>query len=331
MQRRMCALNHEGLGAPVRWIMGAVIALILSNVSAYAAFQEALWGARPAALAGAFTALADDANAPAYNPAGISLLDRNEITFMYAQLYSGLNLYAGEDTSRLGLNYFSFAPSIKDKEYGSFAFSWSNFTATNLYREDSFTLTWADARQFEAMNAHPIFAYGANLKLLRRAFSTDSRTDNDPVFRSNRDSNALSADVGAIYRPDMKILPGLKVGANIQNINEPDMGLQTTDRVPARYTVGVAYQDLKYRWFNPALDISRRRGRTLVAGAWEGWFVKNTLAFRFGGDKTQLTGGMGYQFMILDSTVIRLDYAILWPLEIEDTNGSHRISLTTSF
>src|SRR5437773_12167185 len=97
--------------------LGVCIALLsfICSASVEAAFQESLWGARPSGMAGAFTALADDANAPAYNPAGISFLAHNEFTIMYAQLYTGLNLNAGQsDTSKLGLGYFGFAPRIQN-------------------------------------------------------------------------------------------------------------------------------------------------------------------------------------------------------------------------
>jgi hypothetical protein len=305
--------------------------IILSlSVNAQAAFQESLWGARPASMAGVFTALADDANAPSYNPAGIALLQRTEVTLMYAQLFSGLELHAGEDTSKLGLGYLSYVPQIREQRYGSYAFSWTNFVASNLYREDSFSLTVADSYVFDRPTSHPVVAYGASLKLLRRAFSRDSRTDADPVFKSGGASDALTGDVGLIVRPDFAILPGLKMGLAVQNVTNPDLGLAKEDRVPSRTTFGLAYQDLNYKWFNPAIDISHRNGKTIVGAGWEGWFAKNTLAFRAGGDETQLAGGIGYQFM-LKATAFRLDYAILWPLQVDGTNGSHRVSLTTSF
>src|SRR5437868_6144296 len=87
----------------------------------HAAFQESLWGARPAALAGAYTALADDADSPAYNPAGITWTTQNDMTFMYARLFTGVNLNAGDQNSNLGLGYFSYVPNIKKKAYGSYA------------------------------------------------------------------------------------------------------------------------------------------------------------------------------------------------------------------
>jgi hypothetical protein len=310
----------------------AVIALLLAVASCTplrAAFQESLWGARPASMAGVFTALADDANAPSYNPAGIALVQRTEISLMYAQLFTGVDLRAGTDESKLGLGYFSFVPQIQNKRFGSFGFSWTNFVASNLYREDTFMLTAADARSFDRREREMVLAYGANVKMLRRSV-TASPTNPDPVFASGGQSDAITADIGVIARPNFEILPGLKFGLSGQNITSPNIGLHDTDRVPARYALGIAYQDLKYQWFNPAVDISRRNGETLIGAAWEGWFAKNALALRAGGDRTQLSGGMGYQFLIR-SVVVRFDYAILWPLQVEGTSGSHRLSLTTSF
>jgi hypothetical protein len=311
------------------WV--AVLFCLMSYSGARAAFQESLWGARPAAMAGAYTALADDANAPAYNPAGISMMTQSELTFTYAQLYSGLNFNAGDDHSKLGLGYLSYVPSIKEKKYGSYAVSWTNFVATNLYREDTFSFTIADSFQFENLSAKPVLSYGTNIKFLRRAFSTDQRSNQDPVFRAGRTSSAVTLDLGVLYHPHFVALPGLKFGAAAQNITQPNIGLDSTDRVPARYSVGVSYQDPQVRLFNPSLDISHRLGRTIVSGAFESWVAKDVLALRFGGNRDQLAGGIGYQFRLFGKTAMRLDYAILWPLYVDGTNGSHRVSITTSF
>jgi len=305
--------------------------LLLFHLSSFAAFQETLWGARPAALVGVYTALADDANAPSYNPAGISLMAADEITITYAQLYTGVDLFAGNNTSRLGLGYFSYIPNIMDKRYGSFGFSWSNFQATHLLREDTFAFTYADSLEFARHNSNPVLSYGLNLKYLKRSFQTDSLSSQDPVFRGGSGADAVTVDVGLMYRPHFLIFPGLKFGAAILNVTEPDIGLSSEDRVPARYSLGVAYQDRSVRWLNPAIEISKRDDRTILAAAYEGWFMKDSFAIRFGGNEDQLGGGFGYQFRAGSRLILRLDYAILWPLDVEGTDGSHRISITTNF
>lgn len=314
-------------------IQNIVALMFLLSVSAtgQAAFKESLWGARPASLVGAFTAVADDANAPAYNPAGISFITHNEITFMYARLFSGVNFYSGDDTSRLGLGYFSYVPTIKAKAYGSYAVSWTNFAATNLYREDTLSLTAADSYQFETLRSAPIFSYGGNLKFLRRAFSTDQRTDQDPVFNGGRDSNAVTVDLGVMVRPNWAVLPGLKFGLAGQNLTEPDIGLHARDRVPIKLSFGVAYQDSSLPLINPAFEFSRRGGRTLLTGAWEAWVAKDVLALRVGANADELGGGIGYQFHLANKLTMRLDYGLIWPFNVDGTTGSHRVSISSSF
>lgn len=330
MQKWVESIGFHRVG---RWLTlaGAAVFAIGTPSPVFCAFNEALWGARPAAMAGAYTALADDANAPAYNPAGVAYLEESEMTLMYAQLFTGVNFQAGDDTSRLGLGYFSYVPVIQERRFGSYAISWTNFVATNLYREDSFSISVADAYLFESLPRQPIVSYGANIKYLRRSFSTDTRTDADPVFQGGRDAGAATADIGLMAHPRFTYLPGLKIGLSAQNITEPDLGLAATDRVPARYTVGLAYQDPRFKFFTPSLDVSRRNGRTLVSAGWEGSFVNDTLAFRLGGNEDQFAAGMGYQFDLFTSLTMRLDYALLWPFDVAGTNGSHRVSISTNF
>jgi hypothetical protein len=309
------------------------LTLFVGSISpnANAAFREALWGARPAGMAGTFTALADDANAPSYNPAGIAFLETNEITVMYAQLLVGVDLYAGDEKSDLGLGYLSVIPRIKNKHYGSFGVSWTNFNASNVLREDSVALTYADVLTLDRFDGEPLLAYGANLRYLRHSFSPDQYTAIDPVFRDGRSADAMAVDLGLMFRPNWETAPGLKFGLAAQNMNEPNVGLYRSDRVPARYTLGIAYQDRRYRLFTPAVDISRRAGRTLVSLAWEGWMARDSLALRLGGNEDQLGGGLGYQFKLGNTLSMRLDYSLLWPLDIDGSHGNHRVSLTTNF
>src|ERR1017187_10395394 len=79
----------------------------------HAAFLDDGWGARPVGMGGAFTAIADDSNAPLYNPAGIVQVQWNELSAMYSQLFSGLTLYSGNsatggDISHLGNSYLAY-------------------------------------------------------------------------------------------------------------------------------------------------------------------------------------------------------------------------------
>ena len=315
-------------------VIGCVIAWLIS-LPARAAFQENLWGARPAGLAGAFTALADDANAPIYNPAGITQIEHNELTIMYAQLFSGLTLYTGDqgETSNLSLGYFSFVPDVKrwNPHIGSFGISWSNFSATHLYQENTFTLTWAHQVPFLQIGRSEVFT-GVNLNYLQHSFVLDSQTQGsvDPVFGNGNSASALGVDVGLLARPNWDILPGLKLGVDVKNVNQPDVGLASPDPVKREYRVGVAYQDDHMPYFTPTLDLSSQDNVTTAMGGWEGWFMKNTVGLRAGASSSEFGGGLSLQYPFLGMN-LRLDYAIMMPFLVQGTNGSHRISLTVDF
>src|SRR5579872_5559871 len=170
-----------------------------------AAFDDSGFGARPAGMGQAFTAIADDSNAPLYNPAGIVQVQWNEATAMYSDLFSGLTLYSGNaqtGSDQVSLNQSYLAYVSKPTRLGSFGVSWANFNTTHLYREDSVALTYArNLGDFFPVLDNEL-SLGANLKYLRRGFTLDAQTVNDPVFNGGSTSSAMTGDVGILYKPD---------------------------------------------------------------------------------------------------------------------------------
>ncbi|TPW18899.1 MAG: hypothetical protein FD126_3226, partial [Elusimicrobia bacterium] len=69
-----------------------------------AAFLKIPAGARAVGLGSAYTALADDASASAWNPAGLGKLGRRELTATHAEMFSGLRheFLAAAAPTRLG-------------------------------------------------------------------------------------------------------------------------------------------------------------------------------------------------------------------------------------
>ena len=63
-------------------------------------------GARALGVAGAFTALADDATAASWNPSGLTQLERPELSFVFRASRESQNHYSGSDSFHVGSDRF---------------------------------------------------------------------------------------------------------------------------------------------------------------------------------------------------------------------------------
>jgi hypothetical protein len=308
--------------------------LIFSLRSAQAAFQDTGWGARPVGMGGAFTAIADDSNAPLYNAAGIAQVQWQELSAMYSSLFSGLTLYSGNaatggDTTHLDQSFLSYVS--KPTKIGSFGVSWSNFNATHLYREDSVALTYAHYLGDLIPVLDNQVSLGVNMKYLRRAYVLDAGTADDPVFASGSSRSAIAVDAGLLWKPDQGSFEGWRLGLSAQNMNQPDLGFTQTDRVPLELRLGAAYQSRQMPWLVPALDLTRRDGVTGVSGGLESWLFNDTVGLRAGGNNSEGSAGLSYYQTIGKKLGFRIDYGFTVPFYVQDTAGSHRFQLTVYF
>ncbi len=111
-------------------------------------------GARANAMGGAFTAVANDASAMYWNPAGIAPLQKYEALFTYTKLFADINL-----------NYFGAV--IPVGELGVIGF---NVTAVNIGEMDVTTEYYPDGTG-ETFNAGS-YAFGLSIaKLITEDFS----------------------------------------------------------------------------------------------------------------------------------------------------------------
>jgi hypothetical protein len=308
-----------------------VVAFSLTSTSTLqAAFLDLDVGARPVGMGGAFTAISDDSSAALYNPAGIVQVQWNELTATYADLFSGLDVYAGEDTTNLTQSFFAFT-SRPIPKIGSFELSWASFNSSHLYREDTVALTYArNLGDFFPVLDNTL-ALGVNLKYLRRSVSLDSFTIDDPVFAGGDSADGQTVDLGVLYHPSEGMLAGWRLGASVLNLTSPDVGFQVEDRVPTEGRLGIAYQSKDRPWLVPALDITRRGRETGIFGGMESWLFKNTLGLRGGANKDEGSAGLSYFQMLGKRFGIRIDYAFTIPFYVEESGGSHRMALTLYF
>jgi hypothetical protein len=304
----------------------------------YSAFKDSGWGTRSAGMGGAFCGLADDASSPLWNPAGLAQMKYPEANFMYSRLYTGL------DGIDLGLNYFSYVLPISG--VGSFGISRAGLVSTDLYREETYTLTYASKINDYVPRLIPEVFLGANLKCLNHGYTLDEYSKGDPVFASGRSKANFTFDIGGLVKPNIPRFSGLSIGMCVENITTPDVGLKNKDRVPLEARVGFAYRMKGFRILKrivvrdvtPTLDFAYRfqdwgklGDKLNIHLGLEGWFIDRLLGLRMGGNTREITFGSSFNKVLSRYFGIQLDYAFIFPLQIAETYGSHRISLTARF
>jgi len=176
-------------------------------------------GARALAMGGAFIALADDATAVEFNPAGLWQLRTPEIAFQTIYTY---NRHTESKLSDSGIERYSELDLYVNPSFLSIVYPMQGLTVgvsrfTNVYFKRSFDFWLPGAPQGRVRESCRNYAYGltfargisnslsAGLTLRYNDFRFTSDTDSvDAVFRDK----APSANVGIIWRATKKFRLG---------------------------------------------------------------------------------------------------------------------------
>ncbi len=260
-------------------------------------------GARPVAVGGAYTALATDANALLYNPAGLGLVRRHEATFMHNEYVQGLKqeymALALKQGFGLSLNYLSFG-DIPRTTISKPEGTGSNFTISDMAASAGY-----------GRRVRPDLSLGLGVKLIRETI--------DDVK-----AQGTAADLGALY--DAPWARGLSLGLALQNLG-PGVRFQSQrEKLPMNTRLGAAYA-FKL-WDNDdviSVDFSKTRGEGLLISAGAETVIKKTVSLRMGFNARNdadigLTAGFGWR--IKNASI---DYAVV---PFGDLDIAHRMSVS---
>jgi hypothetical protein len=307
-------------------------------------------GARPLGMGGAFVALADDASAVYWNPAGLAGSTDRELLLMHAEQFGSLINYdfgafsipvsTGAHPSAVGLGVVRLAvDNIPDTRNAFLDFGLDGVDGTGDQGEGNgvydlgepidpsrFTYDSDVEMAFLVSYARSLsdkLSVGGTLKLLRQELLTNS-------------SFGIGADLAALYSPR----PDFSVGVRLADITTTQISWDTGTRetispttlVGAQYTREIAALrgsvtagvdvNLGFDGADTASQFSSGAvGGDLAAGL-EYWFQR-TLALRVGSTAGNMTAGAG-----LRVSRFGVDYAFVSHDEFDD---SHRISASVTF
>jgi len=259
-------------------------------------------GAKSFGMGKAFVSVANDASATVWNPGGLGLLDRSEITALHTVLFA--------DTS---LDYLGFAmPSLDGGALGLSVLylSSSGFEgrdANNLVT-DPFTNT-----QFAVGGSYGIrFSdrYGGGLSV--KYFSNSLGTST---------SGAITIALGSLLNP----LDHLWIGLTVNNLISMDIGDPTADKIPVVLRGGVSYRAIQDQ-LTVGFDYDSSFG---------GWYVGGEYRlFQPGPDQPLqifLRGGANFEELTMGFGAWYQEYGVDYAFSTQELGGSHRFSMTMRF
>ena len=296
--------------------------MVAISQQAQAAFVDTYWGVRALGMGGAYTAVGNDANAPLYNIAGISLAAQREVTVM------GSRLFTGVEGVEVGANYIGYVHPLS-AEYGTLAFAWSSTSTPGLRREDTFNLGYArglnDIIKVDKETVE--ISAGLNLKYLMQEVKFD---EEDKDLSTSK--GAMTADIGLLAM----FSNGIGIGYSSKYIVPADIGYLEKDEVKNVNVVGLSYFNeelpyIKIPYFTIAMDIIFRDNENTIRAGLESYVLNKKLAIRLGGREEAFDIGFGYEFEFANETKLVIDYALELPLQVEESYGSHFISLSFKF
>ena len=257
--------------------------------AASANFVEVEVGARALGMGGAFIAVADDASALHWNPAGLASFRGIQVLGERTSVYSVEGLDEDAVLAAYGM------------EGQGFGVGWMRTAARDLYYEDTIVAGYGRTMPIE----------GLDVGLSVKRFAIDAPGYdyyNDPSFNSSGD-DAYAADVGALWRSGK-----WSAAAVIRNIGEPKLKLISTtvetDPVYAEFRLGGTYLFREVMLFSVEWRVPREvpayyDGSTTLNAGIELWFY-DAFAIRTGINRDRIAAGVG-----IKSKHIRVDVALL--------------------
>ncbi len=310
------------------------------------AFLEIGCGARALAMGGAVTADIYDGTAFYWNPAGLALIERVQMTGMYGPQFGTINdplatyhqigiaiplrgqAVIAANWIRLAVDEIPIYPELEGNSFyerfmnaslrpsgepeGYFSDSENAFFVSFAKRN---AVDWDLGWDFHRVRIE--IPVGLNIKWIKQQVG-----DNE--------ASGLGIDAGGMLRIHLNDLfqidqiGVLSFGLNIQDLTRTTMSWNTKrrDTVPHSVRFGVAYQQTIREKMILTLCIDRESRwdkRDRIGFEFSGW---NKLALRAGADSGHITAGAGFHLWNLF-----VDYAFL----SHELDALHRVSLSFSF
>ena len=297
----------------------AVICLTVTDAGDIVNIQNLGASARSTALGNAFVAVADNGDAVFANPAGLATVNDRQLGYTNVSL-----LFSGIDGDNLGQHVASFTQPLGEKM--ALGVGYERIGSDMMSENGAFvSLAYSITSDLQL---------GVTTKYL--FWSVEDFDSNDPV--SGESAGSIGVDVGALWQTPMQ---NARLGLMVKNVLQPNAicdcpkaGAPALESgagdIPMDLAVGASYQLenslVSVQWSIRDLTGDSSESRLVVGGETK---LVEGLMLRGGGSRIfeedasgDLNAGLGYRW-----NQLLFDYGYHIPLDLTETNGSHRFSL----
>lgn len=238
-----------------------ISSLIVISVFTYSSFAQNTYeflkldmSTRAASLGGSFVANNDDPDVIFYNPAGMSMLENNPVSFSFVKHLMDINL-ASVSFSTEFENLGRFGAAVKYINYGSFDEADEFGNRTGEFGAGEIALIIGYSNLLDAN-----FYYGANVKFIYSGIA-------------DRSSNALAADLGLHYTIPEQFI---NIGFSILNLgSQISSYYNLKEELPLDITIGISKKlekipvriSLDFHRLNQAREKFTERFKAFTVGA----------------------------------------------------------------
>lgn len=310
--KRVLSLALVGLLLP--GVAGA--AEVFAKVGTYAAqFLKIGVSARATAMGSAFTALADDASASFWNPAGLVSVDGTVVTLNHAEWPADINLeYAN----------YTFSPGFIQGKVSLHArgLTMDPQVVRTIYRQQG------TGEMFDAGDMSFGVSYA---RYFTDKFSSGATVSWMHMGLADNSVNSFVVDFGLMYRIGIR---GMRLGMAVQNIGSEVDFDDRSSKLPTVFKVGLAVDTYRsgphslvtVGEFSRPSD-NRERQNVGVEYSYND-FVFLRSGYNINYDSEKFAAGAGIALQTSQSTSIGADYSFV---DMGALGGVHRVSLAFTY
>ncbi|MDD5772725.1 MAG: PorV/PorQ family protein [bacterium] len=277
-----------------------------------AAFLKSGQSVRALGMGKAFTAIADDASASYWNPAGLAQLNKNEFMFMYSKPFS---LVSGIQNENIAFALpFSFDYNYENlKAAVGFNIIYSAVDGIKGYTEQALPT----GEEFSNRDMAYLLSCGVNGLIQNTDLGITFKIISQKIYTYS--DYGFGADIGSLYH-----WQNFRFGLVLQDVLQAKIKLKdTSDIIPVKLKTGIAYSIPDIFTVSMGLDLIRNRDLKEHFGI--EYTIAKLVSLRGGytTDTNEITAGLGFK-----KEAYEINYAFARHEELEN---SHRVSLSIRF